>query len=135
MAKKPGARAGYGASVKKAAKKKKSLTAGLNKGISKAKKSLGEKLSAKKYTTGKAVPRIAEMVIAGKKAGTATKKKQKTAAERGSRPVQERDTGPGGMTATGSKKRLGKAVGKNQKKYGTRVGTGSVSARKPSGKK
>ena len=32
-------------------------------------------------------------------------------------------------------KRLGKAVGKNQKKYGTRVGTGSVSARKPSGKK
>ena len=103
MAKKPGARAGYGASVKKAAKKKKSLTAGLNKGISKAKKSL--------------------------------KKKQKTAAEMGSRPVQERDTGPGGMTATGSKKRLGKAVGKNQKKYGTRVGTGSVSARKPSGKK
>jgi len=70
-----------------------------------------------------------------KKAGTATKKKQKTAAEMGSRPVQERDTGPGGMTATGSKRRLGKAVGKNQKKYGTRVGTGSVSARKPSGKK
>lgn len=74
--------------------------------------------------------------MAGKKAGTvARKKKQKTAAEMGSRPVQERDTGPGGMTATGSKKRLGKAVGKNQKKYGTRVGTGSVSARKPSGKK
>ena len=47
----------------------------------------------------------------------------------GSRPVQERDTGPGGMTATGPKKRLGKAVATNQKKFGTRVGTGSVSAR------
>ena len=65
----------------------------------------------------------------------AAKKKQKTAAEMGSRPVQERDTGPGGMTATGPKKRLGKAVTKNQKKFGTRVGTGSVSARKPSGRK
>ena len=63
------------------------------------------------------------------------RKNQKTAAERGSRPVQERDTGPGGMTATGSKKRLGRAVAKNQKKFGTRVGTGSVSARKPSGRK
>jgi len=62
-------------------------------------------------------------------------KSQKTAAQMGSSPVQERDTGPGGMTATGPKKRLGKAVVKNQKKYGTRVGTGSVSARKPSGKK
>ena len=59
----------------------------------------------------------------------------KTAAEMGSRPVQETDTGPGGMTATGPKRRLGRAVGKNQKKYGTRVGTGSVSARKPSGRK
>jgi hypothetical protein len=75
------------------------------------------------------------MVTAGKAGTVARKKKQKTAAEMGSRPVQERDTGPGGMTATGSKRRLGKAVGKNQKKYGTRVGTGSVSARKPSGKK
>ena len=56
-------------------------------------------------------------------------KKQKTAAEMGSKPVQERDTGPGGMTATGPKKRLGKAVATNQKKFGTRVGTGSVSAR------
>ena len=63
------------------------------------------------------------------------KKKQRTAAEMGSRPVQERDTGPGGMTATGSKKRLGRAVAKKQKKFGTRVGTGSVSARKPSGRK
>jgi len=63
------------------------------------------------------------------------RKNQKTAAEKGSRPVQERDTGPGGMTATGSKKRLGRAVAKNQKKFGTRVGTGSVSARKPSGRK
>tara|TARA_R110002012_G_scaffold15647_1_gene61859 strand:+ start:667 stop:873 length:207 start_codon:yes stop_codon:yes gene_type:complete len=43
---------------------------------------------------------------ASKKTGTvARKKKQKTAAEMGSRPVQERDTGPGGMTATGSKTR------------------------------
>ena len=90
MAKKPGARAGYGASVKKAAKKKKTL---------------GEKLSAKKYTTGKAVPKIAKMVTAGKAGTVARKKKQKTAAEMGSRPVQERDTGPGGMTATGSKTR------------------------------
>jgi len=49
----------------------------------------------------------------------ARKKKQKTAAEMGSRPVQERDTGPGGMTATGPKRRLGKAVTTNQKKYGT----------------
>ena len=57
------------------------------------------------------------------------KKKQRTAAEMGSRPVQERDTGPGGMTATGPKRKLGKAVTSNQKKYGTRVGTGSVSAR------
>ena len=129
MAKKPGARAGYGASVKK----KKSLTAGLKKGVSRAKKSIADQLDSSKYWKGEAVPRVAKMVTAGK-AGTA-KKKQKTAAERGSRPVQERDTGPGGMTATGSKKRLGKAVGKNQKKYGTRVGTGSVSARKPSGKK
>ena len=66
---------------------------------------------------------------------TAKRKIQKTAAQMGSKPVQETDTGPGGMTATGSKKRLGKAVVKNQKKFGTRVGTGSVSARKPSGKK
>ena len=63
------------------------------------------------------------------------RKNQKTAAEMGSRPVQEKDTGPGGMTATGPKRKLGKAVISNQKKYGTRVGTGSVSARKPSGKK
>ena len=63
------------------------------------------------------------------------RKNQKTAAEMGSRPVQEKDTGPGGMTATGPKRKLGKAVTSNQKKYGTRVGTGSVSARKPSGKK
>ena len=46
----------------------------------------------------------------------AAKKKQRTAAEMGSKPVQERDTGPGGMTATGPKKRLGKAVATNQKK-------------------
>tara|TARA_R110002072_G_scaffold288343_1_gene454458 strand:- start:41 stop:337 length:297 start_codon:yes stop_codon:yes gene_type:complete len=95
-------------------------------------------VNGKKYpytTAGKLAAKKAGAKKPGaKKAGTA-KKKQKTAAERGSRPVQERDTGPGGMTATGSKKRLGKAVGKNQKKYGTRVGTGSVSARKPSGKK
>jgi hypothetical protein len=65
---------------------------------------------------------------ANKKA-LAAKKKQRTAAEMGSKPVQERDTGPGGMTATGPKKRLGKAVATNQKKFGTRVGTGSVSAR------
>lgn len=116
-------------------KKKKSLTAGLNKGISRAKKSVAKQLDGTQYSTGKAVPKIAKMVTAGKKAGTVSQKKQKTAAEMGSRPVQERDTGPGGMTATGSKKRLGKAVGKNQKKYGTRVGTGSVSARKLSGKK
>ena len=38
------------------------------------------------------------------------KKKQRTAAEMGSRPVQERDTGPGGMTATGSKTRRTKRV-------------------------
>ena len=68
------------------------------------------------------------------------RKNQKTAAEMGSRPVQEKDTGPTDigprlMTATGPKRRLGKAVTSNQKKYGTRVGTGSVSARKPSGKK
>ena len=96
-------------------------------------------VNGKKYpytTAGKLAAKKAGAKKPGaKKAGTVVKKKQKTAAERGSRPVQERDTGPGGMTATGSKKRLGKAVGKNQKKYGTRVGTGSVSARKPSGKK
>ena len=95
-------------------------------------------VNGKKYpytTAGKLAAKKAGAKKPGaKKAGTA-KKKQKTAAERGSRPVQERDTGPGGMTATGSKKRLGKAVATNQKKYGTRVGTGSVSARKPSGKK
>ena len=84
-------------------------------------------VNGKKYpytTAGK----LAAKKAGAKKPGTA-KKKQKTAAERGSRPVQERDTGPGGMTATGSKKRLGKAVATNQKKYGTRVGTGSVRAR------
>ena len=90
-------------------KKKKSLTAGLNKGIAKTKKSVADQVDSSKYSKGKAVPRIAKMVTGGKKAGTA-KKKQKTAAERGSRPVQERDTGPGGMTATGSKTRRSKRV-------------------------
>ena len=46
----------------------------------------------------------------------ARKKKQKTAAEMGSRPVQERDTGPGGMTATGSKTRRKKPLIKTKKK-------------------
>ena len=89
MAKKPGARAGYGASVKK-------------------------KKAARKI--GKAAKKVAGGMIAGAAAGAAAKKKQKTAAERGSRPVQERDTGPGGMTATGPKKRLGKAVATSRKK-------------------
>ena len=96
-------------------------------------------VNGKKYpytTAGKLAAKKAGAKKPGaKKAGTATKKKQKTAAEMGSSPYQERDTGPGGMTATGPKRRLGKAVISNQKKYGTRVGTGSVSARKPSGKK
>jgi hypothetical protein len=90
-------------------------------------------VKGKKYpytTAGKLAAKKAGAKKPGaKKAGTVVKKKQKTAAERGSSPVQERDTGPGGMTATGSKKRLGKAVATNQKKYGTRVGTGSVRAR------
>ena len=76
-------------------------------------------VNGKKYpytTAGKLAAKKAGAKKPGaKKAGTA-KKKQKTAAERGSRPVQERDTGPGGMTATGPKKRLGKAVATNRKK-------------------
>ena len=72
---------------------------------------------------------LSPKTTAGKKALAGRTKKQQTAAEMGSRPVQERDTGPGGMTATGPKKRLSKAVATNQKKFGTRVGTGSVSAR------
>ena len=72
---------------------------------------------------------LSPKTTAGKRALADRTKKQKTAAEMGSKPVQERDTGPGGMTATGPKKRLGKAVATNQKKFGTRVGTGSVSAR------
>ena len=77
-------------------------------------------VKGKKYpytTAGKLAAKKAGAKKPGaKKAGTVVKKKQKTAAERGSRPVQERDTGPGGMTATGSKKRLGKAVATNRKK-------------------
>jgi len=41
---------------------------------------------------------------------TAKRKIQKTAAQMGSKPVQETDTGPGGMTATGSKTRRSKRV-------------------------
>jgi len=53
---------------------------------------------------GKKYPYTTAGKLAAKKAG-AKKPGAKTAAERGSRPVQERDTGPGGMTATGSKTR------------------------------
>ena len=87
--------------------------------------------TSKKKNKPKAKPLINlrnKNTAAGKKA-LAAKKKQRTAAEMGSSPYQERDTGPGGMTATGPKKRLSKAVATNQKKFGTRVGTGSVSAR------
>ena len=41
---------------------------------------------------------------------------QKTAAEMGSSPVQETDTGPGGMTATGSKTRRTKPNIRTNKK-------------------
>jgi hypothetical protein len=66
-------------------------------------------VNGKKYpytTAGKLAAKKAGAKKPGaKKAGTVVKKKQKTAAERGSSPVQERDTGPGVMTATGSKTR------------------------------
>ena len=54
----------------------------------------------RKSTRKPASPKTA----AGKKA-LAAKKKQRTAAEMGSSAYQERDTGPGGITATGSKTR------------------------------
>ena len=53
---------------------------------------------------------LSPKTTAGKKALAGRTKKQQTAAEMGSRPVQERDTGPGGMTATGSKTRRTKRV-------------------------
>ena len=138
MTKKPGERAGYGASVKKAARKTKAGARKLGKAASKVAKKAGARKTAstsgptRRSSIGSSIGKDGYRPRRDQRSRT---KKQKTAAERGSRPVQERDTGPGGMTATGSKRRLGKAVIKNQKKYGTRVGTGSVSARKPSGKK
>ena len=48
--------------------------------------------------------------LGGIKKSTSKRKPQKTAAQMGSKPVQERDTGPGGMTATGSKTRRSKRV-------------------------
>jgi len=76
-----------------------------------AKKAGAKKPASPKTAAGKAAGKAARKVTGGIKPGTvAKKKKQKTAAEMGSRPVQETDTGPGGMTATGSKTRRSKRV-------------------------
>ena len=73
---------------------------------------LDPNISRTKYS--KLVKRMT--TVKKKGSALARKKKQKTAAEMGSRPVQERDTGPGGMTATGSKTRRTKPNIRTNKK-------------------
>ena len=75
---------------------------------------LDPNISRTKYS--KLVKRMT--TVKKKGSALARKKKQKTAAEMGSRPVQERDTGPGGMMSGGPTTRRKKpSVKRKSKKY------------------